>query len=153
MRYLHSLLFPLALLAAPGCSGSTPSKPEDCAGLSAGKSRDECFLSIVQPVFKKDAEAGIAMVEKEIADPVTKDFAWYTVTKDVDPASNKYCDRIKDQTLAGRCRQIVSRPHLHRGLTGADATPSGMRTAPDHNKPADETHGAPNPTPPGAPAP
>ena len=124
----------LALYTILACSGGTPTTPEDCAGISGAKEKDACYLQVVPSIFKANPEAGIKMVETEISDPLTRDMAWYNVTKEVDPSSNKYCDRMKDRTLADRCRTVVSRPHLHRDLTGQDATPDGMRTAPDRSK-------------------
>jgi hypothetical protein len=133
MRLLAFLLLPLF-----GCSGSEPTSAADCTGISSAKERDECYLKVLPAVFKADAEAGVRMVENDVSDPVSRDFAWYKVTKEVDPNSNKYCDRIKDRTLADRCRTLVSRPHLHRDLTGSEAVPSGMKNAPDRSKPAIE---------------
>ncbi len=120
MRYALSFL---PLLAA--CSGAAPRSAEDCADLRSEKDRDECYLAVLTDVFKQDAVAGVEMVETKISDPVNRDFAWYQVTKTVDPHTNKYCDRIKDATLAARCRTVVSRPHLHRELMGGAPGGSG----------------------------
>ncbi|MDP2315414.1 MAG: hypothetical protein Q8P41_21125 [Pseudomonadota bacterium] len=142
---------PLLLLAVgaglSGCSGAEPTSAADCAPMSAGPERDECYLKVVPNVFKADPAAGITMVETGISDALTRDMAWYNVTKLVDPHSNKYCDRIQDQTLANRCRQVVSRPHLHRELTGQDAGGPGRPPQPGAPKPGPEG------PPPGTPAP
>jgi len=91
--------------------------------MSSASDRDECYLVVAPLVFKTDAAAGIRLVEEGISDPLTRDIAWYNVTKQVDPHSNKYCDRMSDPTLQKRCRDVVSRPHLHRELTGKENGP------------------------------
>lgn len=133
MRLAMLLTLASSLVA---CSGGTPTSPEDCAGLPTAKQRDECYLIVVGDVFKKDADAGIKLVETQIEDQTNKDFAWYTVTRNVDPHSNKYCDRIKDPTLADRCRKVVARPHLNRELKNRDGLPQGNLPPPDPSKPA-----------------
>lgn len=138
-------LIVLCLLAA--CSGGTPTTAEDCAGISSAKEKDACLLAVVPALFKANPEAGIKLVEEQISDPLTRDMAWYEVTKEVDPSSNKYCDRMKDRTLADRCRTVVARPHLHRDLTGQDATPDGMRNAPDRSKLPEDKKPEPPPKP------
>ena len=122
-RPLATLAIGGLLLQAAGCTGAPPTTAEECAALRSTADRDECYLVVTPLVFKADPKAGITMVETGITDPLTRDMAWYNVTKQVDPHSNKYCDRIQDATLADRCRQVVSRPHLHRELTGKQGGP------------------------------
>jgi hypothetical protein len=112
-----------ALLVGNACTRPVPTTPEECAAMGAAAERDECYLVVAPLVFKTDAAAGIALVEEGITDPLTRDIAWYNVTKQVDPHSNKYCDRMSDPTLQKRCRDVVSRPHLHRELTGKENGP------------------------------
>jgi hypothetical protein len=114
-----------AYIGLSGCKAAAPTSPEQCAAMSEAPARDECYLVVAPGVFVTDAKAGITLVETGITDPLTRDMAWYTVTKTVDPYSNKYCDRIQDATVAQRCRTVVSRPHLHRELTGKGGAPAG----------------------------
>ena len=113
----------------------SPKTPEDCAGLATSKARDECYLVVIEDVFKKDADAGVKLVETQMTDQTNKDFAWYTVTRNVDPNSPKYCERIKDRTLADRCLKVVARPHLNRDLKNRDGLPQGNLPPPDPSKP------------------
>jgi len=106
--------FLLALILA--CSGGSWSSIEDCEGLSKGPKADECWAEYLPDVFRADAERGIELVETKIEDQRVKDFVWLTVTREVDPGSYKYCERIQEEALAERCRVLVSRPHLHREL-------------------------------------
>jgi hypothetical protein len=145
MRSLLSLLLALPLLGLSvavfgGCHRAPPSTVEDCAAIGSVKERDECYLSLAPAVFRKDAAAGVAMVEQDIQDPVTRDFAWYTVTKEVDPNNPKYCQKIKDAALADRCNQIVNRPHLRRGLTGQESVPTGVPSDKPPPPPEPPTH-------------
>lgn len=118
----------LALLLA--CTTKPPTRPEDCEGLD-GAARDECYAVVLPELFRTDPARGIALTESAVTDPTVRDFVWLTVTRDVDPNSNKYCDRIQDSVLAERCRVLVSRPHLHRGLVdGARAPKTPMGGAP-----------------------
>ncbi len=123
--------FVLALLVA--CTGARDwSGPDDCKALGAGADRDECWARHAPALFKEDADKGVQTVEAQVGDPAVKDFIWLTVTREVDPSSYKYCDRIVEPTLAERCRVLVSRPHLHRELLrdreatgGGGGTPGG----------------------------
>lgn len=111
-----------------GCSTSMPTTEAGCAALGSASDRDECFLAILPGIFRTDPAHGISLTEKSISDPATRDFVWLTVTRDVDPNSEKYCDRIVDPLLKERCKVLVSRPHLHRNLIdgkGPPMTPHG----------------------------
>ncbi|MEC7948460.1 MAG: hypothetical protein VX265_12920 [Myxococcota bacterium] len=104
-----------ALLLA--CNGTQEwSGPDDCKALSAGTARDECWVRHAPELFRKDANAGVAAINEQVQDQTVKDFIWLTVTREVDPSSYKYCDRIVEPAMAERCRVLVSRPHLHREL-------------------------------------
>lgn len=149
MRYAF-LVLPLVV----ACSGAAPSSAEDCAGIGSEKKRDDCYIEVLPAVFAADPAKGVEMVETKIADPVNRDFAWYTVTKRVDPNSNKYCDRIRDTALAARCRDVVARPHLHRDLTGASGPGSRPPPppGPGGGPPASGATPPPGTPPPGGPA-
>ncbi|MCP4810666.1 MAG: hypothetical protein GY913_18375 [Proteobacteria bacterium] len=92
----------------------------DCESLSDAAVQDECWLKVSVEVAKTDQAAGEALVDK-IQDPLVKDYAWHSLTRDVDPTSYKYCEKIENDKLADRCRVLVSRPHLHPHLIGDGA--------------------------------
>ena len=140
----------LALLLA-ACTGATPRSVEDCAGLGDPTARDDCYARLLPEVFRADPARGIELTETAVTDPTVRDFIWLTVTRDVDPNTNKYCNRISDAVLADRCRVLVSRPHLHRGLVdGEGKTPRSPGGAPPPGAPPG---GPPPGPPPGGPPP
>lgn len=144
------LLLPLLLAA---CGAVDPKTPEDCAGISDTARRDDCYTVVLPDVFRTDPARGIELTETAVTDPTVRDFIWLTVTRDVDPNTNKYCNRIKDPVLADRCRVLVSRPHLHRDLvdgTGKTARSPGGGPPPGAPPPGGPPPGGP---PPGAPPP
>lgn len=87
---------------------------DDCESLS-GATQDECFLQVGVETAKTDQDAGVAIIER-ISDPLVKDYGWHSLTRDVDPTSYKWCEKIQNEKLADRCRVIVSRPHMHEHL-------------------------------------
>ena len=134
-----------------GCGGSGSwSSPADCDALSAGADADECWARFAPDVFREDPARGITVVEEKVTDPRVRDFIWLTVTREVDPSSYKYCDRIQEPALGERCRVLVSRPHLHRELLkerdgDVEGAPAGAGGGPPP--------GAGGPPPPGGSAP
>lgn len=132
------MLFVLLL----ACSPKTPQTVADCDGLYSGK--DDCYAKMAPAEFNRDPQAGIDLVEKKIQDPTIRDFVYLTVTREIDPSTSKYCDRMKDEVLANRCKVLVSRPHLHRGLSGKDVAPPGGSGA------VPPSGGPPGAPPPGA---
>jgi hypothetical protein len=122
-------MFPLVALII-ACGGPQDwSGPADCEALSAGANKDECWAQHATTVFKEDVDRGIKIVEEQVGDRNVQDFIWLTITREVDPSSYKYCDRIQETALAERCRVLVSRPHLHRELLrdregGAEGPPA-----------------------------
>lgn len=142
------MLFALVL----ACSSSAPTTPEDCQGLTDTVARDECYAVVLPPLFRTDPAKGIQLTDNAVSDQTVRDFIWLTVTREVDPNTNKYCDRIKDQVLAERCRVLVSRPHLHRGLVeGGRAPKTPMGGAPPGMAPPPPPGGVPAPGSAGAP--
>ena len=148
-------MFPAILALALACTGAQEwTGPDDCKALSAGADRDECWVAHAPALFKQDAAAGTRLVDEQVQDQTVKDFIWLTITREVDPTSYKYCDRIQETAMAERCRVLVSRPHLHRELlrdrdaTGAAGAqggpPPGAGAAPPPGK-----RGAGGPPPPG----
>ena len=122
------------LLLLPACGMLDPKTPEDCEGIGDVIKRDDCYVKVLPDVFRTDPARGVQLVETAVTDPTVKDFIWLEVTRDVDPNSNKYCNRIQDKVLADRCRVLVSRPHLHRDLVDGTGktprTPGGPGGAP-----------------------
>lgn len=127
----------------------------DCEALGDAAVQDECWLKVSVEVAKSDAAAGEALVER-IQDPLVKDYAWHSLTRDVDPTSYKYCEKIENDKLADRCRVLVSRPHLHPHLTGGGEgandprpAPGGAGGEPKGPPPGGEGEGPKGPPPPG----
>ena len=140
----------VALLAAALLACSTTqnwSGPSDCRALSAGAERDECWAQHAAELFRTNRNEGVRVVQEDVSDQTVRDFIWLTVTREVDPSSYQYCDRIKEPALAERCKVLVSRPHLHRellrdreatGPVGAQGGPppgAGAPPPPDGGKP------------------
>ena len=125
----------VSLPALSACRTGDPRTPEDCVA-STGAAADECYQRVAPAVFRQNPDAGIALVEEKIQDPTVRDFVYLSVTREVDPNTTRYCDRIKDKTFADRCRVIVSRPHLHRDLTGSPSPGGAPGAAPGGPPPA-----------------
>ena len=47
-------------------------------------------------------------------DSLVRDYIWLKVTREYNPASQKYCQKIQDKTLKERCITLVRRPHLYK---------------------------------------
>jgi len=116
-----------------GC-GATPnwSSYEDCQDLEMGAEGDDCWAQHAADFFR-DAESEsdrLAAEERIVArveQTAVRDYIWLTITREVDPASYRYCEMIESPPLSERCRVLVSRPHLHRELLGENPPPP-MRT-------------------------
>ena len=148
-------MFPAVLVLALACSGTREwSGPEDCRSLSAGADRDECWVAHAPALFRQDATEGARVIDEQVQDQTVKDFIWLTITREVDPTSYQYCDRIKEPAMAERCRVLVSRPHLHRELLRDRGATSGAQgaqggPAPGSGGPPPGPRGAEGPPPPG----
>jgi len=132
MSTIPRIWLALPALLTVACPASTPTTPEGCAALGAPAEQDECYLSVLPGIFKLDPQRAVTLTEQSVHDAATKDFIYLTVTRDIDPNSDKYCDRIVDARLKDRCRVLVSRPHLHRDLVNgqnAPLTPMGATGA------------------------
>lgn len=106
------------LLWSLACDRADPSsweRPEDCEPLTAERARDECRAVVAPEVFRQDLGAGERWVA-EISDVLIRDYAWLSVTREVDLRGKRYCDRIETPELAERCNTLVSRPHLLQQL-------------------------------------
>ncbi len=144
----------MALMACSGGGGAT--SLADCETMAVGTKSDECWAEHAAELFREDAQKGIETVEQKVQDQRVKDFIWLTVTREVDPGSYKYCDRIQEEALAERCRVLVSRPHLHRELLkgGEGGAPGGPPGGPQGGPPGGPQGGPPQggaPPPGGAP--
>ena len=78
--------------------------------------RTSCMEVTIVDAFRADPVRGEQVIEEEVGDQRLRDFMWYIVTKEVNPGSPQYCEKIETAQLAERCRAIVQRPHLHREL-------------------------------------
>lgn len=139
-----------------GCSGGGSwDSPDDCAALSKGATADECWAQHAPALFKADPARGVQVVENDVSDQRIRDFIWLTVTREVDPSSYKYCDKIQEEALKDRCRVLVSRPHLHRELLkegggGPGGPPGGAQGGPPPGGGPPPPGGKPGGPPPGA---
>ncbi|MED5374851.1 MAG: hypothetical protein VX899_27775 [Myxococcota bacterium] len=98
-------------------------EPSQCEAQS-GQAADECYAAVAQLVIATDEPAGIALVEK-IQDPLTRDYTWYAITRDVFPNRGDLCERIEGEEIAERCKVYVKRPHLSRGKQTDGPGPGG----------------------------
>lgn len=114
-----TLIRTAGLLGALACS-TGPSGPDDCQQMAAGSARDECWATHAPELFRSTSnrEEAAALIEQQVGDSQVRDFIWLTITREVDPSSFIFCQKIEEQALAERCRVLVSRPHLHRELVG-----------------------------------
>lgn len=117
---MRNLLF---LLIA--CGGARWTSVEDCEGLNSGPRQDECWAATLTELYRTDPARAEQITREKISDPQIRDYVYLTVTREVNPGSFKYCEAISEQALAERCRVLVSRPHLHRELTGGKPQPGG----------------------------
>jgi hypothetical protein len=111
------------LLLLVACQGE-PQSVAECPDLS-GSQRDECYAKYAADLFRQDPAGAEEVVNTQVSDSQVRDYIWLTVTREVDPSSYRYCDRIVEPTLGERCRVLVSRPHLHRELQREGGAPGG----------------------------
>lgn len=143
------LLVLLIVSVLSACGDGDPL--ELCEGKADASARDECYAASLPELFRKDPALGEQLTQEKITDPQLRDFVYLTVTREIDPGSYRWCEKIKEPALAERCRVIVSRPHLHRELLnlGSGGTPPGGAPPPAG---ASAPGGAPPPGPlPGTP--
>jgi hypothetical protein len=128
----------LALLVACG-------KPE-CATLSPGPDADACYVEQAAELFRTDPQKAEREVDTRMVDPTLRDFVYLTATREVDPTSLRWCQKIQEPALQDRCRVLVSRPHLHRALTGGEGAAGGGPAPGEDRLPTPaQPHGAPPP--------
>ena len=114
---------PWTLVLLVACQ-SDPQSVAECPDLS-GAQRDECYAKYAADLFRQDPGAAEEVINSQVSDSQVRDYIWLTVTREVDPSSYRYCDRIVEPTLGERCRVLVSRPHLHRELQRESGAPGG----------------------------
>ncbi|MAY81977.1 MAG: hypothetical protein CL930_14510 [Deltaproteobacteria bacterium] len=93
-----------------------PPTPQRCAAMSEGESRDNCWAEVAVDLFRSQGADAIELIESGVSDQRVQDYIWLTVTREVDPRSDRYCKRISTASIAERCRVFVRRPHLHRAM-------------------------------------
>ena len=125
----------LSLLLSLIMACSTPSQPESLEGCPAVKdvaARDECYAAFLPELFLSDPPAAAEQVERNISDPLVRDFVYLQVTRDIEPAGGRWCERISAGPVAERCRVLARRPHLQRARLGRG--PGGAPPSPPEGK-------------------
>jgi hypothetical protein len=141
----------VGMLASAACAGSGGNAtPADCAALPVGPAADACYVETAVPAFRADPVAADAAVQSRVQDAQLRDFIYLTVTREVDPTTPRWCDKMGDRTLKERCMVLVSRPHLHRELLGGQGGPPPGGSPPPGGGPPP---GGSPPPPGGAPPP
>jgi hypothetical protein len=138
---MHLLLSMLLLWA---CGGGVPTTVDDCNGLSPGDA-DACLGTVLPLLFRQDRAQAEELTASRVHSSLVRDYIWLTVTRDVDPRSYRWCDRIEDGAMAERCRALVSRPHLHRALLGETEVESIHRVGGKGGPPPQGEQGTPPP--------
>ena len=96
------------------CTQTTWSTAEDCHTLSKGEARDDCFSHHIITMFENNPQKAEQDVSTLILDPLVRDYIWLKATREYNPASQRYCQKIQDKTLKDRCITLVRRPHLYK---------------------------------------
>jgi len=125
-----------------------PQTWKDCDSLS-GVARDDCQGRMFPKAFCDDAEGAARLVDEHVKDAAVRDLIWHQVTLEVDPRTARWCARIEDSAVRGRCESIVKRPHLQRGVTPLCGGTSAPGAAGGMPAPGPLPGTAPEPTPPG----
>ena len=110
-------MFSSLFLPFLACSQTTWSSAEDCYTLSKGEARDDCFSHHVVTMLNSNAPKTEQDIATLIHDPLVRDYIWLKATREYNPASQKYCQKIQDKTLKERCITLVRRPHLYKEKT------------------------------------
>lgn len=107
-------MFSTLFLPFLACTQTTWSTAEDCHALSKGEVRDDCVSHHVIAMFENNPQKAERDVATLMHDSLVRDYIWLKVTREYNPASQKYCQKIQDKTLRERCTTIVRRPHLYK---------------------------------------
>jgi len=124
----------LSLIVACG-TASPPQSIEDCRVMEPSTERDECYASFLPALFAVDGGAAADELESAVEDHLVRDFVYLEVTRDVDPAGGRWCERISAQAVAERCRVLSRRPHLQRARIGQEPSKGPARDKPPAPKP------------------
>ena len=87
---------------------------DDCLALAPSNQGDDCLSTHVVELFKKDPKKAQKELPSLVQDPIILDYLWLKVTREYNPATQDYCQKIKDTLLKNRCITLVRRPHLYR---------------------------------------
>jgi len=88
----------------------------DCEKETEVTLADSCYGEVLPDLFKTDPDGADQLVQAKIQDPMVRDFVYLTVTREIEPSTYRWCDRMEESVLIERCRVIVGRPHLHEAL-------------------------------------
>ncbi len=111
------------LFLALGCSEERFSSVDQCEGITTSGRQDTCWAETLPELYRTERDRAEKLTRENVSDPRVRDYIYLTVTRDVDPGSMRYCEMIEETALKERCRVLVSRPHLHRELSGKPAQP------------------------------
>ena len=98
------------------CRQEKLSSAADCEKLAAGSTRDDCWSLHIVSLMQQNEKKGMEVIQTQIDNSQIRDFIWLKVTREYNPATRKYCQRMQDEVLKKRCISLVSRPHLHRDV-------------------------------------
>ena len=112
--FLHVIIFSLGCSSEKGSSDW--SSVDDCFALSEAGNKDDCISRFILEVFKNDPSRGMKIVENEVSESINRDYIYLTLTREYNPATREYCDKIDDASLRDNCFTLQSRPHLHRDV-------------------------------------
>ena len=98
------------------CQSQTWSSAEDCEKLPMGPNKDQCWSVHLMEIFKDDLETGDRIAQAQIQDSRIRDFIYLSVTRELEPSTTKWCDKMTEVAMKERCQVLVSRPHLHRDV-------------------------------------
>ena len=96
------------------CQNDNWSSAEDCENLPMGSAKDQCWSVHLLEVFREDPQTAGNIAEAQIQDTRIRDFVYLGVTREIDPSTTKWCDKMADAAMKERCEVLVSRPHLQR---------------------------------------
>jgi len=88
----------------------------DCEKETEVSLADSCYGEVLPDLFRTDPNGADQLVQARIQDPMVRDFVYLTVTREIDPSTYRWCERMQEKVLIERCRVIVGRPHLHEAL-------------------------------------
>ena len=106
-------LFFFSLLFACSPKWSTVA---DCEKETETTAADSCYGEVLPDLFRTDPDGADTIAQSKIQDPMVRDFVYLTVTREIDPSTYRWCERMQEAVLIERCRVIVGRPHLHDAL-------------------------------------